>query len=199
MATRAQRRQATHNRMKAMLSQLRAEAFRLIRDNGPISPKEVAGELEVKVSDLNYHIRKLEELKCIEEVGSRPVGTFNEHFYVATEQCMIDTDEWGELAEQEPSMAEFIVDEIMQSSVDDFTVSRRANLVGLDEEFFMVRVPLVLDPKGLREARDLSVKYQDAMTEIATRSAARQGADEVPVSLSIAWFKMPKRKKRSFP
>ncbi|HMI82263.1 MAG TPA: helix-turn-helix domain-containing protein [Solirubrobacterales bacterium] len=198
MATRAQRRQATQNRMKAMSSQLRAEAFRLIRDRGPMSPKEVAEELEVKVRDLNYHIRKLEEFDCIEEVGTRRIKSVLEHLYAATERHMIDTDEWEDLATQEPEMAEFLVDEFMQSIVDDYTESRRAGIVGLDEQFFIVRVPLWLDSKGLREARKASVKYQDEMVDIAARSAARhgeEGTDEVPVSFSIAWFKMPKRDK----
>lgn len=161
-----------------------------------MSPKEVARELEVEVTDLNYHIRKLEELSCIEEVCTRPVGSVLEHFYAATEQHMIDTDEWGELAELEPEMADYLVDEFMQCIVDDFTASRRAAIVGRDEEFFIVRVPLVLDPDGIHEAREASVKFQDEMTDIAARSAARRGekkTEEVPVSFSIVWFKMPSR------
>jgi helix-turn-helix protein len=179
---------------------VRARAFRLIRDRGPISPKEVARELEVDVKDISYHIRKLEEFNCVEEVATRKVRSVLEHFYVATEMHMVDTDEWGELAEVDPEMAEFLVDDFMQGIVDDYTESRRADIVGLDEEFFIVRVPLLLDPEGLYEAREASVQYQDKMTQIEARSAARRGekgTKEVPVSFSIAWFKMPKRKKSS--
>lgn len=198
MATRAQRRQATQNRIKAISSQLRAEAFRVIRDRGPISPKEVALELEVEVSDLNYHIRKLEEFNCIEEVSSRQVGTFLQHFYVATEQHMVDTEEWDELAEVEPEMAEFLVDEYMQSIVDDYTESRRADVVGLDGEFFIVRHPLRFDPEGIKEALEASEEYESKLLDIATRSIERRGRESteaVPVSASVVFFKMPRRTK----
>ena len=199
MATRAQRRQATQNRIKAISSQLRAEAFRVIRDRGPISPKEVALELEVEVSDLNYHIRKLEEFHCVEEVSSRQVGSVLQHFYVATEQHMVDTEEWDELAEVEPEMAEFLVDEYMQSIVDDFTESRRSRIVGLDKEFFIVRHPLRFDPEGIREALEASEEYESKLLDIAARSTERwgsEGAEEVPVSASIVFFKRPRRKNK---
>lgn len=195
MATRAERRQATQNRVKAMTHQVRAEAFRLIRDKGPISPKEVAQELEAEVRDLNYHIRKLEDYGCIEEVSTRRVRSVLEHFYVATELHMIDTDEWEELVEQEPEMAEFIVDDVVQSILDDYTTSRRAGVVASDSEFFIVRTPHLLDHEGVQEALKASEKYEDEMVEIAARSAARRSGEEgedIPVCTSIVFFKMPK-------
>lgn len=199
MATRAQRRQATQNRIKAMSHPLRAEAFRLIRDQGPLSPREVARELEADLKDVSYHIRKLSEFDCVEEVSNRQVRGAVEHFYRATEQAMVDTEEWAELAEAEPQMAEALTDEIMQGVVDDYSSSRRAAVVGLDEEFWMVRHLPLLDPEGVREALEASEEYEAAMTEIAARSAKRrleEDTEEVPTSASIVFFKMPKRRKR---
>ena len=195
MATKAQRRQATQNRIKAMQHPLRAEAFRVVRDRGPLSPSQLARELEADVKEVSYHIRKLREYGCVEEVGSQQARGAVEHFYRATEQHMIDTEEWAELAEVEPDMAEALTDEFMQSIVDDYSASRRAGIVALDEEFWIVRTPLILDPEGVREALEASEKYEDAMTEIATRSAGRRvdgGTEEVPVSSSAVFFKMPK-------
>lgn len=175
---------------------LRAEAFRLIRDRGPLSPVEIARELEADLKDVSYHVRKLSEFDCIEEVQNRQVRGAVEHFYRATEQHLIDTEEWGELAEVEPQMAEALSDEFMQGIVDDYAASRRAAIAGLDEEFWIVRNPLVLDPEGVREALEASERYEDEMREIAARSAERrvsEGAQEVPVSSSIVFFKMPRR------
>lgn len=199
MATRAQRRQATQNRIKAMSHPLRAEAFRLIRDQGPLSPREVAQTLEADLKDVSYHVRKLSEFQCVEEVMNRQVRGAVEHFYRATEQHMIDTAEWAELAEAEPQMAEALTDEGMQGIVDDYTASRQAGLVPLDEEFWIVRTPMLLDPEGVREALQASEEYEDAMNEIAARSADRRvqsGTEEVRVSSSVAFFKMPKRRRR---
>jgi len=199
VATRAQRRQATQNRIKAMSHPLRAEAFRLVRDQGPLSPREVAKELEADLKDVSYHIRKLSEFDCVEEVSNRQVRGAVEHFYRATEQHMVDTEEWMELVEAEPQMAEALTDEIIQGIVDDYSGSRKGAVVPLDEEFWIVRTPLLLDSEGVREALEASEEYQDAMSEIAARSAERrlkEDTEEVPTSSSILFFKMPKRRKR---
>jgi predicted ArsR family transcriptional regulator len=183
------------NRIKAMQHPLRAEVFRVVRDRGPISPAQLSRDLEADVKEVSYHVRKLRDYGCVEEVGSQPVRGVVEHFYRATEQHMIDTEEWAELAELEPEMAEALTDEFMQSIVDDYTASRRAGVVALDEEFWIVRTPMVLDPEGIREALEASEQYEDAMTAIATRSAQRrisEGAEEVPVSSSAVLFKMPR-------
>lgn len=175
---------------------LRAEAFRLIRDRGTLSPTQVARELEADRKDVSYHIRKLKEYGCVEEVSHRIVRGAVEHFYRATEQHMVDTEEWGELAEAEPQMAEALTDEFMQSVVDDYTESRRAGIVALDEEFWIVRKPLLLDPEGVREALEASERYEDEMGAIAARSAERRLKDstpEVPASSSIVFFKSPSR------
>lgn len=194
MATRAERRQATQNRMKAMSHPLRAEAFRLIRDRGPLSPAEVSRELEADLKEVSYHVRKLAEYQCVEEVESRPVRGALEHFYRATDRHMVDTEEWNELAELEPHMAEVLTDEFMQGIVDDYSASRREALVALDDEFWITRTPLILDPSGLRESQEAAKKYENEMMGIAARSAARrneEGTPEVPVSSSIVLVKMP--------
>jgi DNA-binding transcriptional ArsR family regulator len=195
VATRAERRQATQNRLKAMQHPLRAEAFRLIRDRGPISPVEVARELEADVPTVSYHVRKLSEYNCVEEVENRPVRGVVEHFYRATEIPEVDTEEWTELADQDVEAAEVLVDEFMQNIVDDFTASRRKGIVGRDNEFWISRSPHLLDQEGVEEALKASETYQAAMVEIAARSAARRVESEdpgIPVSSSIAFFKMPR-------
>jgi DNA-binding transcriptional ArsR family regulator len=196
VATKAQRRQATQNRIKALSHPLRAEAFRLIRDRGPLSPRGLSKELEADVRAVSYHVRKLREFNCIEEVETRPVRGAIEHFYRATEEHMIDTEEWGELADAEPQMAQALTDEFMQSVVDDYSESRRAGVVALDEQFWIVRTPLVLDSLGVMEVLDASQRYEDEVLEITARSARRRssnGAEPVPTSHSVVFFKMPKR------
>lgn len=196
MATKAQRRQATQSRIKAMSHPLRAEAFRLIRVHGPISPAAIARELEADTKAVSYHVRKLREFNCVELVNTRVARGTVEHFYIATEQHMIDTEEWDELVESEPEMAEVLTDDFLQSIVDDYSASRRASIVGLDSEFFIVRHPGNMDPEGVQEVLEASEQYERVIEEIMVRSAHRQGktgTDTVPVSASVVFFKMPKR------
>jgi DNA-binding transcriptional ArsR family regulator len=200
VATRAERRQITQNRLKAMQHPLRAEIFRLMRENpGPISPAEIARELEADVPTVSYHVRKLSEYDCVEEVENRPVRGVVEHFYRATEQQRLDIEEWAELAKAEPDMAEVLTDEFMQTIIDDFTASRRASIVGRDEEFWITRNPHMLDQEGIDEALKAAESYEVKLAEIAARSAARQLEAEdsgIPVSSSIVLFKMPRRRQR---
>jgi predicted ArsR family transcriptional regulator len=197
VATRAERRQATHNRLKAMQHPLRAEAFRLIKEQAPISPAEVARELEADVPTVSYHVRKLAEYNCVEEVESRPVRGVVEHFYRATEIHMVDIEEWTELADQNPEIAEVLTDEFMQNIVDDFTASRRAAVVGRDEKFWITRTSHLLDDEGLEEALEAAEAYEAQITEIASRSAARRQPEDpgTPISSSIVLFKMPPRRR----
>jgi predicted transcriptional regulator len=178
---------------------LRAEAFGLIRERGPISPAEVARELEADVPTVSYHVRKLTEYNCVEEVENRPVRGVVEHFYRATDIHMVDIEEWAELAEQNPEVAEVLTDEFMQFIVDDFTASRRASIVGRDEKFWLTRTPHIFDDEGLDEALEAAEAYEAKITEIAARSAARRESEDsgIPVSSSIALFKMPPRRFRS--
>lgn len=198
MATKAQRRQATQNRLKAMQHPLRAEAFGLIRARGPISPAEVARELEADVPTISYHVRKLNEYNCVEEVENRPVRGVVEHFYRATDEPLLDIEDWAELAEQDPVVAEVLTDEFMQNVIDDFGASRRASIVGRDEKFWITRTPHTLDYQGLDEALEAAEAYEAKITEIAARSAARLEPEDpgVPVSSSIVLFKMPPRRQR---
>lgn len=196
MATRAQRRQATQSRIKALSHPLRAEAFMMIRVNGPISPAAIARELEADTKAVSYHVRKLREFNCVELIKTKVTRGTVEHFYIATEQHLVDTEEWDELVESEPQMAEVIMDEIVQCIVDDYSASRRASIVGLDSDFYLVRHPGTVDPEGVQEVLEASDQYEKAIEEIMVRSARRQGetgTDTVPVSASIVFFKMPKR------
>jgi hypothetical protein len=107
---------------------------------------------------------------------------------------MIDTDEWDELFEEEPEMAEVIVDGVVQCVLDDYTQSRRAGVVGSDSEFYIVRTRHLLDPEGVREALEASEKYENEMFDIAARSVARRSkveSDDTPVCASIVLFKLP--------
>jgi DNA-binding transcriptional ArsR family regulator len=197
VATKAERRQATQNRLKAMQHPLRAEAFGLIRARGPISPAEVARELEADIPTISYHVRKLSEYNCVEEVENRPVRGVVEHFYRATDEPRLDLEDWAELSGSQPDVAEVLTDEFMQHIVDDFTASRRASIVGRDEKFAITRHPLLLDDEGLDEALEAAIAYEAKMTEIAARSAGRLAADDpgIPVSSSIVFFKMPPRRR----
>jgi DNA-binding transcriptional ArsR family regulator len=190
MSTKAQRRKATENRIKAMSHPLRAAILRIVADR-TASPAEMARELDEELSNVSYHTKQLVEFECAELVSTRPVRGALEHFYRATERHLIDTEVWEEL---EPVVAEDLVCEFMQRILDDFVASAKAKLIGGDKDFHLTRTPLVLDQEGLQEALEAHERSRLEILEIETRSAARMvesGEEGTNVSTSQGLFKMP--------
>jgi DNA-binding transcriptional ArsR family regulator len=195
MSTRAQRRKATENRIKAMSHPLRAAILRILADR-TASPAEMARELDEELSNVSYHTKQLVEFECAELVSTRPVRGALEHFYRATERHLIDTEEWEEL---DPLVAEGILSEIMQKMLDDFVVAARARSLGGDKDFHLTRTPLVLDAEGLQEALEVHENARLELLEVETRSAARileSSSEGINVSSSQALFKMPDPRRR---
>ena len=141
---------------------------------------------------MSYHVRRLEELECIELVRTRPVRGAVEHFYRATELHLIDTDEWEEL---DSLVAGDLVCEFVQRILDDFVASRKAGIVGSDKNFHISRTPMILDPEGIQEGMQAFEKCRLEMAEIEARSADRMadsGVTGTPVCSGITYFKVPR-------
>jgi DNA-binding transcriptional ArsR family regulator len=186
--------QRGRNRSVAMSHPVRAQALRLLVERGEMSPKEIANEIGEEVPNVSYHLRRLVDLDCAEMVRIVPVEGKGavEHFYVATERHMVDTEDWDEL---EPMVGEDILDEIMQKFLDDFVASRKAGIIGADSDFHLSRTPLLLDEQGVKEAMENSERWRLEQSEIEARSAARRaksGEAAVPVSSSLAFYKVPR-------
>lgn len=195
MSTKTQRRQATKNRIKAMSHPLRASILRILTER-TASPAEMAREMDEELSNVSYHTKQLVEFDCAELVSTRPVRGALEHFYRATERHLIDTEEWDEL---EPLVAEDLVCEFMQKSLDDFVASARAGIIGSDADFHLTRTLHVLDDEGLKEALEAHERARLEIVEIQARSAARMvesGEEGTNVSSSQGLFKMPNPKRR---
>ena len=195
MSTKAQRRKATKNRIKAMSHPLRASILRTLSER-TASPAEMARELDEELSNVSYHTKQLVEFECAELVSTRPVRGALEHFYRATERHLIDTEEWEEL---DPVVAEDLVCEFMQKILDDFVASRRAGIVGGDEHFHLTRTLMVLDEQGMQEALEAHERARLEIAEIQARAAERMvesGDKGVSVSTSQGCFALPQRNRR---
>jgi DNA-binding transcriptional ArsR family regulator len=187
------RERARRNRLKAMSHPLRARILRLLVERGTASPAELARALGAELSDVSYHVRRLEKLECAELVRTRLVRGAVEHFYRALELHMIDSDEWEQL---DPMMADDLVCDFMQKIVDDFVASRKADIVGSDQHFHITRTPMILDEEGFQKGMEAYERCRLEMSEIEAESAERlavSGAAGIPASSGFAFFKMPRK------
>lgn len=186
-------RRINQNRLKAMSHPLRAKCLRLLDERGEMSPVQVTRALgEDNLTDVAYHMKRLAELDCAEVVRTRPVRGAVEHFYISTDRHLIETAEWESL---DPLMAGSLVCEFMQSILDDFVASKKAGIVGSDQDFHITRTPMILDNEGLHEGMDAVERCRLEMAEIEARSVRRRaesGEPGVRTSSSFALFKMPR-------
>lgn len=191
MLTKAQRREAIHKRRVAMSHPLRAEIFRLIVDTGPVSPVQLARELDAKTENVSFHCKRLVELDCAELAYTRPVRGATEHFYRHTERSLVATEEWDDV---HPVEGVRIASDVMQAIVDDFVISQKAYIVGSDEKHHMSRTPSMVDDQGFEEGLEILERARLEMAEVTRRSAEREaagGSSTFPTSVNIAYFKMP--------
>jgi DNA-binding transcriptional ArsR family regulator len=193
----SRRERARQNRLKAMSHPLRARILRLLVERGTASPAELARALGAHLSDVSYHVRRLEKLQCAELVRTGQVRGAVEHFYRALELHLIDSDEWEQL---DPMMADDLVCDFMQKIVDDFVASRKADIVGSDQHFHITRTPLILDEEGFQKGMEAYERCRLEMSEIEAESSERRavsGAAGIPVSSGFAYFKMPRKALRN--
>ena len=83
---------------KAFTHPLRSHVWVTVCERGVVSPTEIADELELDVTDVSYHFRKLHKKELIRLVHTVRRRGFDEHFY---EPCSpplhFDDFDWMEL------------------------------------------------------------------------------------------------------
>ncbi|MFL5833438.1 MAG: ArsR/SmtB family transcription factor [Solirubrobacterales bacterium] len=99
MSTGTGRLRANENRIKAISHPLRAAVLRILSER-TASPAEMARELGAELSNVSYHAKQLVAFGAAELVDIQVVRGALEHFYRATEQPLIEIEEWLTLDEQ---------------------------------------------------------------------------------------------------
>ena len=95
MTTRAP--EAVDDRLvKALTHPLRWRILEVL-NRGVNSPREIAEELDAKLGDVGYHVRRLHELGAIELVRTEQRRGAIKHFYKANSRAMLDNEQWARL------------------------------------------------------------------------------------------------------
>lgn len=82
--------------VKALTHPLRWRILEVL-NRGVSSPREIAAELDAKLGDVGYHVRRLHELGVIELVRTEQRRGAIKHFYKANSRAMLDNEHWGRL------------------------------------------------------------------------------------------------------
>jgi DNA-binding transcriptional ArsR family regulator len=99
--------------LAALGNPLRRQILRRMRDEEAISPRQLAHEFDLPVSNMAYHVRVLAECGAVTLVRVKPVRGAIKHFYRSTVEPpwarqIIDLEPWdgtrsGEIPESPPT------------------------------------------------------------------------------------------------
>ncbi len=146
---------------KAFTHPLRGHVWVTICEKGIASPAEIAGELELDVSEVSYHFRELKRRKLIRLVRTVQRRGFDEHFYEpCTPVLHFDDFEWMEIP---AAIRSTFSGDMLRQIIEELIDALEAGSLDARSRH-LSRTWLLLDEKGWKE-------LMRAITNISQREA----------------------------
>jgi DNA-binding transcriptional ArsR family regulator len=175
---------------KAMSHPLRVRILEILNER-VASPSDISDTLALPVGNVAYHVRKLLELKCVEEVEAVPVRGALEHFYRATRRPMVTP---AEAAAMPDNARHSLVGVFASRAIEDFR--RALDSAAFDErsaESHLTWTPLPLDEEGFARISALMDECLDRAMAESAASAARlsdgqRGGPAIPARVTFMLY-----------
>ena len=151
--------------VKALNHPVRVKALTILTEK-VASPKEIAAQIEIPLSNVSYHVRVLDELGLVEIVEEESVRGSVAHFYKAVERPLIDNPDWEKLS---PRVRSAFSGYVIETLMSDAAASRAAGVFDRREDRHLSRTPLTLDERGWRKVSEIQAK---ALNQILKEQAA---------------------------
>lgn len=136
--------------------------------------KGIAKELDRDKRHVDYHMRKLLELDCVEVVYTRTTPRGVEHEYTATRRPVIDTDAWEQLDDKTKREISVTLMRLVSSEIAD---SMEAGTFFDPDDNHISRMPMTVDPAGWVEVNDLLDGVSEELIAIQERCRDRSELD----------------------
>jgi DNA-binding transcriptional ArsR family regulator len=176
---------------KAFAHPVRHRAFRMLTD-AELSPSQIADRIDVDLHSVSYHVRALEKMGLIEQVGEKQVRGAVQHFFRAIDRPILTTEDWAKLTLGEREEASRY---IMQLIVGDTVYSEETGVLDQRLDRTLSRVPLIVDEAGWRELHDIHMDVLDRILEVQANSADRLAnspeAESFPAMTGSICIEMP--------
>jgi len=173
---------------KAFTHPLRGHVWVTVCEKGLASPTEVAGELELDVTEVSYHFRKLRKKNLIRLVRTEQRRGFDEHFYApCTPVLYFDDFAWMEIPES--IRASFSADLLRQMIEELIGALGDGSFDARDRH--LSRTWVMVDERGWRELQRTMKQTVDRVRAIQERSVARcenSSESQIPVEVAMAAF-----------
>ena len=155
--------------VRALAHPLRVRILAILEER-VASPAQIAPSFEASLGVVSYHVRTLEKLGLIEQVGQRQVRGATQHFYRALERPRISDEAWGNAAPiVKQAMIGATIEQIHQY------VTNSAGAGGFDRaDAHITRTALRLDAKGWEQLARRCHKLLEDVAKIEEGVAKRQ-------------------------
>lgn len=176
----------------ALAHPTRAHALTILSQR-PASPRELAEELDLPTRHVAYHVKRLEELGCVELAQARPAGGGRvvEHIYRATQRSYFDADGWESLDERQKRG---VTTTILRLASEDVNEAMVTGTIHEPDDNHITRTVMSVDREGWRELVDLLARTVDEVLTIQGRIAERTAGVDVEmllVKILILHFRAP--------
>ncbi len=173
---------------KAFTHPLRGHVWVTICERGIVSPTEIANELDLEVTEVSYHFRKLHKKNLIRLARTVQRRGFEEHFYEPCAPALYFEDfDWMEIPET--IRASFSGD-MLRRVIEEMIGAFQAGSFDARNRH-LSRTWLMLDERGWKELMRLLLRTLAQVQAIQGRSAERckESAETViPVEVVISAF-----------
>jgi predicted ArsR family transcriptional regulator len=150
----------------------------------PISPSELADQLNEPVNDVAYHVRRLRDMGIIELAGTQPVRGATQHFYRTVRRPYLTNDE---VAELDPDEIVASATNILQIEFADAAASLEAGKLADRPEHYVFRRAVTLDEEGWQEYHAIIAEAAERLQEAESRCVDRRRENgEAPESVPVA-------------
>lgn len=191
MPNQASRRISHPQLLAALTHSTRGHLLNILRERTE-TPKNLALELDCSVRHIEYHLKILESLGCVELQGTErsPGGKIIAHHYRASRRySFASRDAWNSIGkEQQPA----ITMDILRLMGDDLTGALLGGTID-EGENHISRSPLLLDAPGYEKLLQVLSDTLEKVQEIQGESTNRleRGGTPIPTLVHIVQFLSP--------
>jgi DNA-binding transcriptional ArsR family regulator len=155
--------------IKALAHPMRIRLLTVLNDR-MASPNELSKELEEGLSQVSYHIKVLRDFECIEMVKTEPRRGAVEHYYKATSEVLISSEE---LKLVPKSMQHSAFSGVLADIEQDLSTSIEAGTFDKRPDCVVTRDPRVLDGQGRKDAERAAAEFFEKYRAIGAEAAQR--------------------------
>lgn len=156
------------------------------------TPREIADGLGLEINRVMHHVRKLEELECIELVEVKPAagGRVEEQHFQATEIAYVDAEAWEQMS---PKQRLDITFALLRLVSEDLSASLASGAFFQPDDNHLSRNPMRLDEAGWQEVIDYLDGVVGGLQEIQARVDDRlpEGVEPIYAKVEILQFRSP--------